>query len=106
MINFEDFKKIEIKIGTIKKAENIEGSNKLLKLLVDIGENENRQIIAGIGNYYNPKEIEEKQIAIVSNLEPKEIFGLKSEGMILAAGDSRPFLLQPDGQVYPGSQVK
>ncbi len=106
MINFEDFKKVDIRIGKIIKAEAIEGSDKLLKIMVDLGEENNRQIIAGIGKHYQPSELEERQVAVVTNLEPRTIFGHESQGMILATGDEKPSLLRPDEDVAPGSEIR
>lgn len=106
IIKFEDFAKLDIRIGTIEEAEHVEGSDKLLKLVVDLGE-EKRQVVAGIGKVYEPKELLGKQIPILANLEPRLFMGLESQGMILAADENgRPVLLNPDKQVNSGANVR
>lgn len=105
-ISFEDFKKLDIRIGTIRAAERIENTDKLLKLRVDFG-NEERQIVSGIAEFYAPEPLVGKQAVFVVNLEPRIFKGVESQGMILAAdGDSRPVLLFPDAAVQPGSAVR
>ena len=107
MINFEEFQKIELKIAKILKAEKIEGSEKLIKLQLDLNEGEPRQILAGIAKSYEPEDLVGKELVIVANLEPKEIFGMESRGMLLAADDDgKPVLLKPDKEVSPGTKVK
>jgi len=108
MITYDDFAKVELKIAKVSEAERIEGSEKLLKLQIDIGEPEKRQIIAGIGKIYSPEELIGKEIVIVANLEPKSLMGLESSGMLLAAtdGEGRPILLTPDKEIAPGSKIK
>ena len=106
MITFEDFKKLEIKIGKILSAQKVEGTDKLLKLEVDIGE-EKRQLVAGIAEYYEPEELINKEVPILINLEPKTIRGLESQGMLLAAVEGeKPVLLHPDKEILPGSIVR
>jgi len=107
MITFEDFKKLEIKIGKIISAEKVENSNKLLKLKVDFG-SEQRQILAGIAKFYEPENLVEKQCPFAFNLEPKMMGELESQGMILCPSDEngQPVLLHPDREVPPGSIVK
>ena len=88
------------------EAEVVEGSEKLLKLKVDLGA-EARQIIAGIGKVYPPETLVGREIVIVANLEPRELMGLESQGMLLAADNaSVPVLFSPDSEVPPGSIVK
>ena len=90
----------------IISAERVEGSEKLLKLEVDLGA-EKRQIIAGIGKTYNPEDLTGKQIVIVANLEPRSLMGLESQGMVLAANaESGPVLLIPDKEVVPGTEIR
>lgn len=106
MITIDDFKKIELKTAKIISAERIEGSEKLLKLEVDLGK-EKRQIIAGIGKAYNPEDLVGKEIIIVANLEPRSLMGLESQGMILAANaESGPVLLMPDKEVAFGTDIR
>ena len=108
MISIEDFKNIQIKIGRITNAVRIENSSKLVRLMVDLNEAELRQIIAGIGKKYEPENLEGKEIVIISNLEPKEIKGFKSEGMLLAAVDENgdTVILIPENDVRPGADVR
>lgn len=82
---FDDFLKVDVRAGTIVSAERVEKSKKLLKLQVDFGELGTRQILAGIGHKWNPENIVNYQALFVVNLPPREMMGLKSEGMILAA---------------------
>lgn len=106
MINFEDFQKVELKIAKILEASRVEGSDKLLKLKVSLGESGERQIIAGIGKSYEPDFLIGKEIAIVANLEPRMLMGLESQGMILAAkGEAGPIILFPEKEVPPGSGI-
>ena len=106
MINIDDFKKIELKGAKVISAERVEGSDKLLKLEVGLGE-EKRQIIAGIGKVYNPEDLVGKEIVIVANLEPRSLMGLESQGMVLAANaESGPVLIMPDKEVVPGTELR
>jgi methionine--tRNA ligase beta chain len=106
MINFDDFNKLEIKVGTILEAEKIEGADKLLKLLIDLGE-EKRTIVAGIAESYKPTTIIGKQVPILTNLEPKTIKGIESNGMILAVDiNDKTTLLRPQKKVPNGSKIR
>ncbi|HIE33553.1 MAG TPA: methionine--tRNA ligase subunit beta [Candidatus Altiarchaeales archaeon] len=105
-LSFEDFKKLDIRIGKILSAEAIERSDKLVKLIVDIG-NEKRVLVAGIADVYEIESLVGKQIPVVTNLKPKRIWGVLSRGMILAVDvDSKPVLMHPDREVPVGSVVK
>ena len=104
MATIDDFFKIDLRVGKIHSAERVEKSQKLLKLIVDIG-TEQRQIVAGIGGTYAPQDIIGKQIVIVANLEPRMLMGIESNGMLLAAGDGEPVLLFPEREVMPGSAI-
>lgn len=113
MISFEDFDKLDIKIGTIIKAEPVPETDKLLKLKVDLGSDPagaglgQRELVAGIADEYNPEELEGKQIPILTNLEPKTIKGIESHGMILAVEvDGKAVLMNPDKQVDNGSKIR
>lgn len=106
MISFDDFNKLDIKIGTILEAEKVEGADKLLKLLVDIGY-EKRTLVAGIAQDYQPEDIIGKQIPILANLEPKKLRNIESQGMILAVDiEGKATLLHPDKKVPNGSKVR
>lgn len=112
MISIDDFKKLEIKIGHILSAEKIEGTDKLLKLSVDMGEEKPRQIVSGISLYFpDPQVLVGKKCAFAANLEPRVIRGFESQGMILAVnggeGETSFFsLLETSDDVFPGSSVK
>lgn len=106
MATIDDFQKLAIKIGTIRSAEKVEGSSKLLKLEIDLG-HERRQILAGIGEKYAPKDLKGKQIPILANLDPRMMMGLESNGMILAADiNGEPILIHPDKKVANGTTVR
>lgn len=107
MINIEQFKQIEIRIGTILNAETVEGLDKILKLTVDLGEESPRQILSGIAlTYTNPNDLIGLQLPFVANLETRVIKGIESQGMILAIGDpNNVVLLNPNKKVPPGSLV-
>lgn len=106
-ITFEEFKKLDLRVAIVERAERAEGSDKLLKLLVDDGQGE-RQLIAGVGQYYAPEELVGRRIVIVANLEPKTLMGLESQGMLLAADSEEmgPVLLMPDKDIPAGSKVR
>jgi methionyl-tRNA synthetase len=106
IITIDQFFQTKLKIGTVLEAVEVEGSDKLLKLQVDLGEEKPRQIIAGIKAYYKPEELTGTQICVVSNLKPAKIFGQKSEGMLLAAKDKNTLsLIRPQNKVTNGSAV-
>lgn len=106
MIPFEDFQKLEIKIGKIESAQRVEGSDKLLRLQVDLGDGM-RQIIAGIGRFHAPEDIIGHEIVVLANLEHRTLLGLESQGMLLAAdSEDGPVLLRPDKEVPPGTRVR
>jgi methionine--tRNA ligase beta chain len=106
MVTYDDFKKLDLRIAKIIEAQRIKASDKLIKLQIDLG-NEQRQIIAGIGKVYTPEELIGKLIVIVSNLEPKKLLGEESNGMLLAASNEEEIsLLMPDKEIPPGSIVK
>ncbi|MBA7507573.1 Methionine--tRNA ligase [subsurface metagenome] len=104
--SIKDFEKLDIQIGRITKAEKIPGSKKLLKLELELA-GERRTIVAGIAEHYPSEELIGKQVAIVTNLEPVKLMGVKSEGMLLAAEDEGKIsILTADKPVKPGAKVK
>ena len=105
IINFDDFSKLNIRVGKIISAEEVEGSNKLIEMKVDIGDEE-RQIVAGISKFYSVDELTNKTVIVLINLEPRKIFGIESQGMLLASinGD-KVSLLQTDKEMIPGSEI-
>ncbi|OGY32661.1 MAG: methionine--tRNA ligase subunit beta [Candidatus Woykebacteria bacterium RIFCSPLOWO2_01_FULL_41_12] len=104
-ISFGEFKKLDIRIGKILSTDPIEGSEKLLKLEVDTGD-EKRQIIAGIAKAYEPDEIVGRSFVILVNLEPRKLMGLESQGMLLCADAKNcPVCLAPIKEVPPGIKI-
>ncbi|MCC6029205.1 MAG: methionine--tRNA ligase subunit beta [Candidatus Korarchaeum sp.] len=104
-VPFSDFKKLDIRIGEIIEADKIEGSRKLVRLVVDLG-SERRQLVAGIAEFYEPKDLIGRQIVVVTNLERRKFMGVESQGMLLAAVvDGRPVLIEPEERVPPGTPV-
>jgi len=105
MISIDDFRKVELRIATIKSAEPHPNADKLMVLQIDLGD-EKRQICAGIRGHYAPEELLGKQIVVVANLETAKLRGLDSQGMLLAASDDdRVIILTPDKTVLAGAKV-
>jgi len=105
MITLEDFKKLDLRVGTIQEVEAIAGSEKLLKFTVDMGEK--RTVVAGIAPFYKREELLGRQVVVVANLKPVTLMGVESKGMILAAGDDTGVhLLMPDAETAPGSTIR
>ncbi|MBT1705326.1 methionine--tRNA ligase [Chryseosolibacter indicus] len=105
-IVYDDFGKLDIRVGTVLAAEKMEKSNKLLKLTVDTGLDK-RTILSGIAQHFSPEEITGKQVTLIANLAPRKMMGIESQGMILMAedADGKLKLLQPSDVVSPGSTV-
>ncbi|RLI31586.1 methionine--tRNA ligase [Candidatus Bathyarchaeota archaeon] len=98
---------MDIRVGRVLKAERIPGTEKLIRLEVDIGEERPRQLVAGVADYYTPEELLGKNIVVLANLEAKKIRGVVSNGMLLAADvNGRPYILTVDDEVPPGSPVR
>ena len=92
VITFDEFQNVELKTAKILKAEKVEGADKLLKLQIKVGD-EQRQIVSGIAQFYSPEELVEKMIVVVTNLKPATIFGIESNGMLLAAKNEKTLIL-------------
>ncbi len=106
IITIDQFFQTKLKVGTILEAVDIKGSDKLIKLQVDLGEDKPRQIVAGIKEFYNPQDLINTQICVVANLKPAKIFGNKSEGMLLAAKDKKSLMLiRPEKFIKSGSSI-
>ncbi|MEM4271867.1 MAG: methionine--tRNA ligase subunit beta [Candidatus Pacearchaeota archaeon] len=108
-IPYSDFAKLDLRVATIKKIEDIEGADKLYKLEVDIGEKALRTIVAGIKQHYSKEELIGKQIIIIANLEPRKMRGVESQGMLLAASNddhTQVILLSPEKKIASGSKVQ
>ncbi len=107
-ITIDDFSKIEVKIGTVRSAERVPETDKLLRLMIDFGEESGpRQIVSGIAAYVpEPETLIGRQLAFVTNLEPRTIRGLESNGMLFAVGSGTTFaFLTPDREVPPGTSA-
>ncbi len=107
MATIDDLSKIELKIVTVLEATRMEGSDKLLKLIVDLG-TEKRQILSGIGKSYTPEDIIGKQLVAIVNLDTRVMMGEESQGMILATGDDieNITLISPLREVAAGSSIR
>ncbi|MEM3113383.1 MAG: methionine--tRNA ligase [Candidatus Pacearchaeota archaeon] len=108
-INFNEWEKIDLRVGQILKAEDIEGTDKIYKLSVDLGELGKRTICAGIKECYSKDELKGKQIIVFTNLAPRVIRGIKSEGMLLAAvseDHKKIVLISPEKNIGPGTKVQ
>lgn len=108
MINIDEFHKVEMSAGQILSAEKVPDTDKLLRLSVDFGEGSPRQIVSGIALHFpDPLALVGKKCAFVTNLEPRTIKGLESQGMIMAVSTESSFsLLEIDGSVPPGTKVR
>ncbi|PIR89421.1 MAG: methionine--tRNA ligase subunit beta [Candidatus Harrisonbacteria bacterium CG10_big_fil_rev_8_21_14_0_10_40_38] len=107
-VSFERWKSLDIRVGKISGAERVLGSEKLIKLAVETGEDEfpsGRCIVAGIGLKYEPENLIGREVTIIANLEPRKLMGIESQGMLLAANDDGPVLLIPEREVPPGSKI-
>jgi methionyl-tRNA synthetase len=106
-IGIEEFARVKLVVGTVKVAERVPKSSKLIRMEVDLGEPTLRQIVAGIGKQYTPEQLVGRQIVVVANLKPAVLMGVTSNGMVLAASvDGAPFLLSVDQPVPPGTGVR
>jgi len=103
---FEDFQKMDIRVGTILEAQKVPKTKKLLQLKVDTGIDQ-RTVVSGIAEHYSPEEIIGKQVSILINLAPRAIKGIESQGMILMAEnpDGSLAFVQPDKAIKPGGEV-
>ncbi|MFN7065677.1 MAG: methionine--tRNA ligase subunit beta [Aquificaceae bacterium] len=105
LIGIEDFLKLDVRLAKILSAERVEGSEKLLRLHVSSGEEE-RTLMAGIAKFYTPEELVGKKVLILVNLKPRKIFGVESQGMILALSDGENLsLIVPDRDMKEGAKV-
>jgi methionyl-tRNA synthetase len=86
LVSIDEFRKVDLRVGLVRQAERVPKSNKLLRLLVDLGEDQPRQIVAGIGLAYAPEDLIGKRLMVVANLPPAKLMGVESQGMLLAAG--------------------
>jgi len=110
-ISYNDFARIKLKVGKIISVEDIVGKDKLYRLVIDLGEPEQRTLVAGLKPYYTKEQLQNKLVIVVSNLEPKKLGPFISQGMLLAAsqkledGSEKVSLLQPDKEIAAGSDI-
>jgi len=108
-IDYKDFLKLDIRVGFVKKCDKIPDSNNLYKMMVDCGENNLRQVVSGISQYYTSEDLIGKKIIVLTNLKPRKFMGIESQGMLLAADhNNEPFLLKIDERkpIPPGCRIK
>jgi len=106
LIGIDQFFQTSLKIGTVVKAEEVPKSKKLLLLQVDVGEDEPRQVVAGIKEWYSADDMLDTQVCVVANLKPAKLMGLKSEGMLLAAKDENGLcMIRPEKQKTVGTPI-
>jgi len=106
MLSFDKFKELDLRLARIESAERVEGTTKLIKMMVDLGGGDTRQMVAGIAEGYSPEELTGKTIVVVANLEPATIRGIESQAMLLAAvGDGTISLVAPEKELPPGTRV-
>jgi len=107
LIDISEFARVDLRVGIVKHAERVPGSKKLIRLVVNLG-SEERQVIAGLAEFYEPSTLVGKYVIVVANLKPKRMMGLESQGMILAAGcgpNEKPVILTTLEPVPPGTKV-
>ena len=103
-IDIDLFRQVDLRVGLIRQAEKVPKSDKLVKLIVDIGEE--RQIVAGIAKTHSPADLVGKQVVLVANLKPAKLMGIESHGMILAVRDGLDLkLVVPEANVSPGGKI-
>ncbi len=106
-ITYEQFMQVDMKVGKVISAEKVENTDKLLKIMIDLGEEQPRQVVAGIALQYAPEILIGKDMVVLTNLEPRVIRGVESRGMILAATvDGAPVILTTEKPVPAGSKIK
>lgn len=105
LIGIDEFQKIDLRVGLVKSAEKVPGSEKLIRLIVDLGELGERQIIAGLGKWYQPEFFQGKYVIIVANLKPKKMMGFESQGMLLATDTDPPVIATVEKAVKPGARL-
>lgn len=106
-IQYEDFAKLDIRVGTVRAAEPIEGADKLIKCTIDFGDFGTRTIVSGIKEWKTPEELVGRQLPYIVNLAPRMLRGVESQGMLLAASDeSGVAFLQPEREMPPGTKLK
>jgi methionyl-tRNA synthetase len=102
-ITIDDFGALDLRVGRVIGAENVKKSDNLLKLMVDIGEKQ-LQVVAGVAKKYSPEEVLNRKVIVLVNLPPAKLFGIKSEGMLLATDDNMSLLTAEDAEI--GEKIK
>tara|TARA_Y100000310_G_scaffold107162_1_gene105592 strand:+ start:5949 stop:6290 length:342 start_codon:yes stop_codon:yes gene_type:complete len=108
IVNFQDWEKLELRVGKIIEVNEIEGADKLYKLKVDLGSDVGERVVcAGIKEYYSKEELHNKKVILFVNLEPRKLRGIESQGMVLAAddGEGKVILISPEKDIEIGSRV-
>lgn len=105
LIDIDLFKKVDLRVGLVKTAEKIPGSEKLIRLIVDLGELGERQIVAGLAKWYSPQYFVGKYIIVVVNLKPRKMMSYESQGMLLATDTDPPVVITPEKPVKPGARL-
>jgi len=107
IVEFDDWQKLELRVGKVVEVEDIEGADKLYKLTIDIG-NEKKTVCSGLKDYYSKEDLQDKKVILFVNLKPRMLRGIESQGMILAAtteGEKEVRLLEPDADIEIGARV-
>lgn len=107
MITFDEFKKLDFRVGKVLEAERVPNSNNLIKMQVDFG-SEKRKAVAGLAKYYKPEELKGNKYVFLLNLQPAKFMGIESNCMVLAADDGKGTisLLQPNKNIDIGSKIR
>ncbi len=107
-ITYDDFAKLDIRVGLVTNCENVPKSDKLLRLEIDFGKLGTRQILTGMSMWYKPKDFINKQFLFIVNLEPRKMMGLESQGMLLSIGtdhEQKPIFIQPAAETTNGEGI-
>jgi tRNA-binding protein len=105
-VTYDDFSKLDLRVAKIIQVEKIPGKSKIVKGIIDLGE-EKREVIIGGAEYYQPEELLQKKVIVIANLEPRKIAGIESNAMLLAADlDDKPFWLTVSDDVPLGTKIK
>jgi methionine--tRNA ligase beta chain len=107
-IEFGDWEKLDLRVAQIKEVEDIEGADKLYKLTMDVGEEGEKTICAGIKEHYSKEELQDKKIIMLINLAPRKLRGIESQGMLLATSNkdhSKVILISPEKEIEIGSKI-
>lgn len=104
-ITYDEFAKMDLRVGEILNCVRKEGSDKLLRLTVDFGAEGTRNILSGLSHYYKPSDLKGKQFIFIINLEPRKLMGEESQGMILCTDEDKPLPLKPRSKSKPGSPI-